>query len=323
MVVARDETGAAVDRMGGQGGARTEGQQGQQARRDLPAAVHGPCQRADLAAAVEERRGVRGEQGDEPFAVLRRAGLTDRAREDVVPVGRGRDRARSAHAGRRRAGEQRGRRTSGAPGRTARHRGAGGVVHPAGSGEPAEAEAARGPRQPGPGHLDAPARRVGQSVPPAVRLVDHAFRRAGAAEHPAGHVQQVPPLVQQLRERHRTSTVHTAFSLTGGRVTRSRTAVSSGFHGPRAVWRARGDGPVRERPCPDGDVVDCRRVAAERSALSHFPAHPFRPGGHGFCDIRAHTCHIHGSGPVIGVRAGRVPAARTNVPSEVRTVVEA
>lgn len=77
-------------------------------------------------------------------------------------------------------------------------------------GQAVQTNSAHGLRKPGSGRRDLPTRRVGQPVPPAVGLVDNALRPTGAAQHPVGDIQQIPTLVEQLRDRHRVSVVHTA-----------------------------------------------------------------------------------------------------------------
>lgn len=88
VVVAGDEAGAAVDGLGGQCGARVAGQERQQAVCDLPTAVDGPDQCPDLAAAVEERGGVRTEKRDQQPGILRQTGLADGAGKGIVPFRR-------------------------------------------------------------------------------------------------------------------------------------------------------------------------------------------------------------------------------------------
>lgn len=84
VVIAGDEAGAAVDGLSGQCGARVAGQERQQAVCDLPAAVDRPDQCPDLAAAVEERRGVRAEERGQQPGILRQTGLADGAGEGIV-----------------------------------------------------------------------------------------------------------------------------------------------------------------------------------------------------------------------------------------------
>ncbi|MEV5092811.1 hypothetical protein AB0N18_33765 [Streptomyces griseoincarnatus] len=205
--MADHESRAPVDGVGGEGGVRAAVEQAQETAGDPVTPVDGCDKRPDLPAAVEEGGGVGRQQGEEQVHVGRHEGAADGVHHGLVlPECRGlRGCVLPEGLGFRGCVLPEGLGFPGAgPGDDdIRDSGAGGTGRSLRVRQhaPGPADRADAGGQPGQRHGDALPLAVGQRVPPPVARVDGALGVVGAAEHAVGEGDQVPPLVEQVRER--------------------------------------------------------------------------------------------------------------------------